>query len=53
MLEMSGLVSALGMLDVVEAPEKPGFVWVHIRGCEGPNSSSTNRNTESPWPSTQ
>lgn len=53
MLEMLGLVSALGVLGTVEAPEITGFVWVHIRGCEGPNSNSTNRNTEGTWLSIQ
>lgn len=47
MLEMAGLLRALGMLGAVEAPEMPGSVWVGIRGCEGRTSSSTNRNIES------
>lgn len=40
----SGLVRTLGVLG---APKMPDLVWVSVRGCEGPNRSSTNRNTES------
>lgn len=43
----SDLVRALGVLGAVDAPKMPDLVWVPIRGCERPNRSSTNRNTES------
>lgn len=44
---LSGLMRALGVLGAVDAPKMPDLVWIPARGCEGPNRSSTNRNTES------
>lgn len=44
---LSGLMRALGVLGAVDAPKMPDLVWIPVRGCDGPNRSSTNRNTES------